>query len=486
MTGVSGNSDKFTCANAGYQFSLSAADLVITAVSTDITAAGVTGITAPAAGGTPQAYGTLTAGAATYSVTGLDWLDSDGTEATLTAEGKFKADTVYKARIELTSATDYKFQSAGLTPTVNAGTAAAGTVSGGDVSGNTLTFLVTFAATAAPSGNTTDPRTITVDEISSDVFDGTDASLFNAEADMSDAFSNSVVIRITDSDDADAVTFELAGADGDVFPFDISLYIKGTTTKTEPADGYSVTITLPLPEALWDDLDNLGIACLNDGELTNLEFTLVQTDGVWCIVFEADHFSPYALVVNTAWENPYIDVIDTNWFYDAVKYVTKAGLMNGTDADAFSPYAATSRAMVVTVLWRLEGEPDAGSSGTFPDVAEGRWYASAVEWAAANGIVTGYTDGNYGPGDVTTREQLAAILYRYAVYKGYDVSVGEETNILSYNDAFSISEYAIPAIQWACGAGLMEGSGGNIGPRDGAQRAQLASVLMRFSKNVVE
>ncbi len=212
-----------------------------------------------------------------------------------------------------------------------------------------------------------------------------------------------------------------------------------------------------------------------------MDFTLEQVDGVWCIVFETNHFSPYALVVNNTWENPYGDVAETDWFYDAVEYVTETGLMNGTGDVTFSPGIDTSRAMIVTILWRMEGEPEVGSSGIFPDVAEGLWYTGAVEWAAENGIVTGYTDGNYGPDGVITREQLAAILYRYAQYKGYDVSVGGETNILSFEDALSLSEYAFPAMQWACGAGLLEGSGGSISPQGGATRAQLAAVLMRFS-----
>lgn len=327
----------------------------------------------------------------------------------------------------------------------------------------------------------TSSRTITVDEVTAGVFDDTDSSLFGAKANMNNAFSNSVEVKITDSEDADTSAFKLAGANGEVYPFDISLYIKGTTTKTQPADGYSVTITLPLPEALWDDLDNLSIARLNDSVLTTLDFTLEQVDGVWCIVFETNHFSPYALVVNNTWENPYGDVAETDWFYDAVEYVTETGLMNGTGDVTFSPGIDTSRAMIVTILWRMEGEPEVGSSGIFPDVAEGLWYTGAVEWAAENGIVTGYTDGNYGPDGVITREQLAAILYRYAQYKGYDVSVGGETNILSFEDALSLSEYAFPAMQWACGAGLLEGSGGSISPQGGATRAQLAAVLMRFS-----
>ena len=111
--------------------------------------------------------------------------------------------------------------------------------------------------------------------------------------------------------------------------------------------------------------------------------------------------------------------------------------------------------MLVTVLHRLEGAPATTAGNPFADVASGNWYTNAVIWANAIGIVKGYDSDTFGANDFITREQLAAILYRYAQYKGYDVSVGEDTNILSYEDAFHISEYAIPAIQWACGAGIM-------------------------------
>ena len=122
-------------------------------------------------------------------------------------------------------------------------------------------------------------------------------------------------------------------------------------------------------------------------------------------------------------------------------------------------------------------------SGGFTDVADGSWCESAVAWAAANDIASGYGDGRFGPNDPITREQLAAILFRYAGLKGRDVSVGEDTNILSFNDAFDISEYAVPAMQWACGSGLIQGSEGYLMPRGAAEREQLAAILCRFIEN---
>ena len=156
--------------------------------------------------------------------------------------------------------------------------------------------------------------------------------------------------------------------------------------------------------------------------------------------------------------------------------------MNGTGASRFSPGAPASRAMVAAILYRLEGEPSGtGEGGAFADVPADQWYTGAVAWCARTGLMSGYGGGLFGPGDSVTREQLVTVLYRCAQYKGWDVSVGEDTNILSYTDAFSISEWAIPAFQWACGAGIIDGKpGGSLDPRGKATRAELAAVLQRF------
>lgn len=179
------------------------------------------------------------------------------------------------------------------------------------------------------------------------------------------------------------------------------------------------------------------------------------------------------------------DVAATAWYANAVKYAVDKGMMNGVGGNKFAPDGVTNRGMIVTVLYRLENEPTAAAA-SFTDVASGAYYANAVAWASANGIVTGYGNGKFGPNDSITREQFAAILYRYAQYKKYDVSVGEDTNILSYNDAQSISAYAIPAIQWACGAGVMNGSNGRLTPKLGATRAQAAQLLMNFCENAAK
>lgn len=180
---------------------------------------------------------------------------------------------------------------------------------------------------------------------------------------------------------------------------------------------------------------------------------------------------------------PFRDVKVTDWYYSAVSYVYENGMMSGTGSDAFSPDAATTRGMIVTILHRMEGMT-AAEGAAFSDVAAGAYYAAAVAWASVNGIVDGYGGGLFGPEDPITREQLAAILYRYAQYTGRDVSVGEDTNILSYTDFSDLSEWAIPSMQWACGAGLITGLGGGVlNPKGNATRAQAAAILTRFCED---
>ena len=179
-------------------------------------------------------------------------------------------------------------------------------------------------------------------------------------------------------------------------------------------------------------------------------------------------------------ELPFRDVRPEDWFYADVRYVYEAGLMNGTAEGLFSPDLFTSRAMLVTVLWRLSGSPVVNYYMPFADVDQAAWYAEAVRWAASCGIVAGYDNGNFGPNDPVTREQLAAILYRCAAYRQEDTSIGADTNILSFTDAASVSEYAVPALQWACGAGILQGADGALLPTHPATRAQTAAILHRF------
>ena len=184
---------------------------------------------------------------------------------------------------------------------------------------------------------------------------------------------------------------------------------------------------------------------------------------------------------------PFTDIADNAWYADAVRYVYKHGLMAGTSATTFAPDVTTSRSMIATILWRMAGSPVVNYAMTYTDVAQGQWYSEAVRWATSEGIVGGYGNGLFGTNDPITREQFAAMLYRFTQEQGYDVSIGENTNILSYTDVADLSEYAISAMQWAVGAGIINGTGdgSTLSPQGQATRAQAAVMLMRFCEEYV-
>ena len=184
---------------------------------------------------------------------------------------------------------------------------------------------------------------------------------------------------------------------------------------------------------------------------------------------------------------PFTDIADNAWYADAVRYVYKHGLMAGTSATTFAPDVTTSRSMIATILWRMAGSPVVNYAMNFADVPQDQWYSEAIRWAASEGIVGGYGNGLFGTNDPITREQFAAMLYQFAQARGYDVSVGENTNILSYTDVSDVAEYAIPAMQWACGAGIISGTGdgSTLTPQGQATRAQAAVMLTRFCEEYV-
>lgn len=179
---------------------------------------------------------------------------------------------------------------------------------------------------------------------------------------------------------------------------------------------------------------------------------------------------------------PFADVRQGDWFQQAVAYVYGAGLMNGTDAARFSPEGTTTRGMIVTILHRYEGTPAAGPSA-FHDVPAGAYYGPAVSWAAASGVVNGVEPGRFGPEEWITREQMAAILYRYAQHKG--LSVDGRADLSAYADGGQVSPYAVDAMAWAVHAGLISGvDSRTLQPGGSATRAQVAAILMRFCENV--
>ena len=172
------------------------------------------------------------------------------------------------------------------------------------------------------------------------------------------------------------------------------------------------------------------------------------------------------------WENPYSDVADDDWFYEAVQFVTKNGLMIGTAADRFSPGINMTRVMIVTVLYRLEGKPATTGNIPFSDVKGGQWCSDAILWASQNDIVNGYGNGKFGPDDPITREQAVVILCRYAKFKGLDVSAS--VDLSGFVDASTISDWALDAMKWAVAVSIIEGRPSNkTAPKATSTRAEV-------------
>lgn len=176
---------------------------------------------------------------------------------------------------------------------------------------------------------------------------------------------------------------------------------------------------------------------------------------------------------------PFADVPSGSWYYDDVAYVYDTGLMTGLTATAFGPNLSTTRGMIVTILWRMENEPAAKHGCPFADVRRGSYYEQAIAWASENGIVTGFDASTFAPDRAITREQLAAILFRFAAYRGMDAVTLRE-NLSSFQDQAAISAYAVSALNWAVGEGLMQGTGDKLEPTGSATRAQVAAMLRRF------
>lgn len=258
------------------------------------------------------------------------------------------------------------------------------------------------------------------------------------------------------------------------------------TVKNDGEFGFTMTLTAPVGAknaGMWANLYHYDEAA---GKLVYTASSLVDGDGYASL--PVGSAGQYALVLDgKSHALPFTDLAAGAWYEDAVAYVYRHDLMSGFSEDTFGPNAALSRAQLCQILYNMEGRPAVTGSGSFSDLADGAWYTDAVTWAASKGIVDGYGGGLFGPDDNITREQLASILYRYAQARGDDVSVGEDTNILSYSDAADVAEYAISAMQWACGAGVITGiSESALAPRGEATRAQTAAMLMRFCEQYVE
>ena len=248
--------------------------------------------------------------------------------------------------------------------------------------------------------------------------------------------------------------------------------------------GFALTFTAPLGRENAGHWANLYHYDEDRDRLVFETSARITSNGTVSLRFS--HASQYAIIIDneshTPVELPFTDVPEDAWYGEAVRYVYEHGLMAGTGTTTFSPDMTTSRAMVATILWQQAGSPVVNYAMDYADVDPAAWYGEAVRWAASEGIAGGYGGGLFGPDDPVTREQLAAMLYQFARNQGYDLSVGQDTNILSYTDAFQVSEYAVSALQWACGAGILSGTGdgSTLSPQGEATRAQTAVMLQRF------
>ena len=260
---------------------------------------------------------------------------------------------------------------------------------------------------------------------------------------------DTVTLTVTPEDGYDLTVLEVADARGNM----IEVTDRGDSTYTFRMPGRRVTVTA---------------AFAPDGSYSTCP---------------GDHTCPI-------WS--YTDIEPAAWYHDGLHYIIEEGLMTGYGNGIFKPDANTSRAMIAVMLWRLEGSPVVNYLLDFEDVKADAWYTEAIRWAKSEGIIGGYGNGCWGPDDAVTREQMVTILWRYAQYKGYDVSVGENTNILSYDDAFDVAEYAIPAMQWACGSGMVQGmndpdgEGMILAPESKGTRAQIATMIMRFCEEILK
>lgn len=252
--------------------------------------------------------------------------------------------------------------------------------------------------------------------------------------------------------------------------------VKANVSSAEEGD----TVTLTVTPATGYVLSTLTVTDADDNTVS----TTAKSNGTYTFTMPDADVEVTATFVEGTASDIYTDVPANAWYANAVNYVTKNGLMNGYGDGLFGPNDVFSRAMVAQVIYNMENKPAVSTSGSFNDVTAGAWYADAINWAAQNEIVNGNGDGTFAPNNQITREQMAAVLYRYAQYKGYDVTA--KADLSTFSDAASVSAYATDAMQWIVASGIMEGMDGTLVPQGNATRAQVATMLMRFAENVAK
>lgn len=287
--------------------------------------------------------------------------------------------------------------------------------------------------------------------------------------------SGSITIRV-ESADTSGLSAEQQQAVGQDPVYDISIFSGGTQISN--FGGKAITISLPYELKEGEDASGVAVWYLNDaGELQRMRCTYDPATGM--ATFETTHLSKYLVGYSDAWYNPFEDVRTGDWFYNAVAFAANNQLFDGVSKTAFAPDQSMTRAMLATVLHRVEGSPSATAAADFGDVESGQWYSEAIAWATERGITKGYDNRTFGTNDSVTREQMAEILYRYAEYKKLDVSA--RADVSAFDDGTSVSSWAEQGVSWAVSTGLIQGvSATKLAPSALSTRAQVATVLMRW------
>lgn len=302
----------------------------------------------------------------------------------------------------------------------------------------------------------------------------------NALSDVLSQAGETFTLNAGKADMSDFTAAQLLGA-GEGSVFDINITSDGTAI-TNFSSG-SATVTLPYTLKSGENASDIVVYYMADNGILDSQSTQYDAANRKA-TFTTTHFSIY--VVDAAWANPFNDVYEGDWFYNAVRYANENSLMAGVSDTTFAPNMNLTRAMVVQMLYSLEGKPAVVSGGNFSDVKASDWYADAVNWAASKGIVSGYSETTYAPNDSVTREQLSLILYKYAQSK--NVTVNDYSSLSGFVDAAKTSDWAEDAVEWAVGAGLISSTSTStktLDPTGTATRAQVAQIVANFVEQVM-
>lgn len=411
-------------------------------------------------GGTIEALGSTKAGKTTPPSIYIDGLVSYGTSSSELIGDSIKATTNNKTALESFAVNNkyYKIEPSSAPPASGGG--------GGGGSQGPITEI--------NSGDTTN------DDNLDQLIAGKNTLTVNGDNGARMVFDPDALkgIRGQSSGDIRIDIIDVSTEHQDTHPGELVVSLKVTSGGKE-IKNFTGLVTISLPYELKEGETGEYVTVwylADDGSITEVPCVYDKTTGL--ATFQTDHFPLYAAGFDSQ-GNPFIDVKLKSWFYNAVSYDYIKNLMKGTSATTFSPEDMTSRAMVVTILWRMEKEPKALTSLSFSDVKEGKWYSEAVTWASENNIVTG-DEGKFNPMGAVTREELASILYRYSTHKGYDTKTGRD--LLKFMD--KPSPWAVEGMDWSLANGLIKGTGkGILDPKGNATRAQAASIFQRFVEN---